>query len=160
MEPRFWLTIGCLLAGLAVVAGAFGAHGLESSLKPAPDASTQERELAERRLQNFETAARYQMFHALALIAVGLIGLHGRSAWLNIAGWLFVAGIVLFSGLLYGWVLWQIRPLAMIVPLGGTAFILGWIALAVAAFAASGQQPSNRPSSAAGETAHHAALSH
>lgn len=152
VDARVWLIAGCLLAGLGVAAGAFGAHGLQTRLKPGPDATQEERELSARRLETFETAARYQMYHALGLIAVGLVGLHARSGWLGAAGWLFVAGIVIFSGMLYGWVLTQYRPLAMIVPIGGTAFILGWVALAGACFAARQSEPIRR-SSTGGESA-------
>jgi uncharacterized membrane protein YgdD (TMEM256/DUF423 family) len=157
LEPKFWLTAGCLLAGFAVAAGAFGAHGLEARLKPAADASQSDRELSERRLQTFETAVRYHMYHALGLIAVGFIGLATRSVWTDVAGWMFVAGVVIFSGMLYGWVLTQYRPLAMIVPIGGTAFITGWVALAVAAWTATHQPQPTSPAPAEGGTANRAA---
>lgn len=133
IDAKYWIVAGALIAGLGVVAGAFGAHGLETKLKTPPDASQQERDLSARRLHNFEVAVRYQMYHALGLILVGMVGLHTKSAWISIAGWLFIAGLVIFSGMLYGWVLFQVRALAMIVPIGGTAFILGWLALAIAA---------------------------
>ena len=84
MSPRSWVALGALLAGLAVAAGAFGAHGLRARLSPDM-------------LQVFETAARYQMYHALALIAVGLMADRWPSPLLGTAGWLFLAGIVLFQ---------------------------------------------------------------
>ncbi len=145
MDPKIWLIVGCLLAGLGVVVGAFGAHGLEGALQPGPDASQAERDLARRRIETFETAVRYQMYHAMGLIAVGLMAFHTRSSWLNVSAWFFIAGIVLFSGMLYGWVLFQYRPLAMIVPLGGMAFIVGWLALGAAAFAASHPPATGEP---------------
>lgn len=150
MDPRYWIVIGGVLAALGVAAGAFGAHGLRGKLErenklaleqATPGESTAESTGAgpaevvarnQRRLETFEVAVRYQMYHAVGVVLVGLIGLHARGPWLNVAGWLFVAGIVIFSGMLYGWVLLQIRALAMIVPIGGVAFILGWLALAAA----------------------------
>ena len=119
MSPRSWVALGALLAGLAVAAGAFGAHGLRARLSPDM-------------LQVFETAARYQMYHALALIAVGLMADRWPSPLLGTAGWLFLAGIVLFSGSLYGLTLSGVRLLGAITPLGGVAFIAGWACLAAA----------------------------
>jgi uncharacterized membrane protein YgdD (TMEM256/DUF423 family) len=136
MNARAWVIAGCLFAALGVAAGAFGAHGLESRLKLPSSASEPDRELAARRLHNFEVAVRYQMYHSLALILVGVLALTLRTAWLDVAGWLFVTGIVLFCGMLYGWVLLQMRWLAMVVPLGGTAFLVGWLVLAVAGIVA------------------------
>lgn len=121
MSPRSWVALGALLAGLAVAAGAFGAHGLRARLSPDM-------------LQVFETAARYQMYHALALIAVGLMADRWPSPLLGTAGWLFLAGIVLFSGSLYGLTLSRVRLLGAITPLGGVAFIAGWACVALAAW--------------------------
>ena len=84
-------------------------------------------------LQAFETAARYQMYHALALVAVGLIADRWPSPLLGTAGWLFVAGVVLFSGSLYGLTLSGVRGLGAITPLGGVAFLAGWACIALAA---------------------------
>jgi len=112
---------GCGLAGLAVVLGAFGAHTLRGSV---PDAS----------LDVWETAVQYHFLHALALIAASLAGphlSHARAALL--AAPLFLAGIALFSGSLYLLVLTGTRWWGAVTPLGGIAFILGWIALALAA---------------------------
>jgi len=81
----------------------------------------------------FETGVRYQMYHSLALLAVGLAASRQATPWLDGAGWLFLAGIVVFSGSLYVMTLTGIRWLGAITPLGGLAFILGWTALAVAA---------------------------
>lgn len=119
---RLFAMIGALSAGLAVAAGAFGAHALRAKVEP-------------RLLEVFETAARYQMYHALALLSVAwLVGQDGRVAgpagW---AGWCFVAGTVLFSGSLYAMTFTGIRALGAITPLGGVGFIAGWVLLAVAA---------------------------
>ena len=114
---RFWLTTGSLLAGLAVLAGAFGAHGLRGSLEPAD-------------LATFETAARYQMYHALALIVVAWVVSRGPSIAATAAGWCFLAGIPLFSGSLYLLTLGGIRWMGAVTPLGGSAFLGGWAALA------------------------------
>jgi len=121
VSPRTWIIIGAVFGALAVGIGAFGAHGLKDRLA------------ASGRGEVYETAARYQMYHALALVLVGLLALHGSSPCLNIAGTCFVAGIVVFSGLLYALALGGPKILGAIVPLGGTAFIAGWVALAIAA---------------------------
>ena len=119
MNASVWLRIGAISGGLAVAAGAFGAHGLENVLEP--------------RMQDvFETAVRYQMYHALGLLAVGVIGLvAGRSRGLDVAGWGFVLGSCLFSGSLYALALTRIRILGAITPFGGLAFLIGWTALAL-----------------------------
>lgn len=125
-----WVGLGAIFAFLSVGCGAFGAHGLESKLEP-------------RMLAIWETAARYQMYHALALIGLGLwIGqLAARTsapaavpASVPVAGWAFTIGIVLFSGSLYALALSGIKVLGAITPLGGLAFLIGWIAFALAAF--------------------------
>ena len=119
---RTFVILGSAMAGLAVAAGALGAHALSRSL-PAE------------RLETFETGVRYQMYHALALFAVAW----ALSRWpqsdtlLTASGWLFVAGIVLFSGSLYGLALGAPRWLGAVAPLGGAAFVLGWLALAIGA---------------------------
>jgi len=117
---KAWFGIGAIAAGVSVALGAFGAHGLKTRVDPAM-------------LAAFETGVRYQMYHSLALLAVGLAASCRESPWLDRAGWLFLAGIVVFSGSLYVMTLTGMRWLGAIVPLGGLAFILGWAALAVAA---------------------------
>ena len=112
---RTFVALGAAMAGLAVAAGAFGAHGLRSRL----DADM---------LAVFETAARYQMYHGLALLAVAWAV--GRWPAAATAGWLFVAGIVLFSGSLYVLSLSGVRWLGAITPLGGLCFLAGWAVLA------------------------------
>jgi uncharacterized membrane protein YgdD (TMEM256/DUF423 family) len=114
---RTFLLLGALLAGLAVAAGAFGAHALQARL--APD-----------RLATFETAARYQMYHALALLAVAWAAERWPDSNVAIAGWLFVAGIVIFGGTLYALAFGAPRWLGAVTPLGGLCFIVGWVVLA------------------------------
>ncbi|OLP16768.1 hypothetical protein BST81_18905 [Leptolyngbya sp. 'hensonii'] len=120
---RFFLTIAPILAALAVVAGAFASHALREKV-------------SDRALEIFQTGAQYQMYHALALLAVGL--LMGRlelpSTLLTLVGFAFLLGIVLFSGSLYALALSGTKILGAITPLGGAAFILGWLALAYASW--------------------------
>jgi uncharacterized membrane protein YgdD (TMEM256/DUF423 family) len=117
---KTFLLIGAVAAFLAVAFGAFGVHGLRGRLSPEMMAV-------------FESAVRYHMYHALALLLVGLI--MGRmSGWLiQTAGWCFVAGILLFSGSLYMLALSGVTILGAITPLGGLAFLAGWACLAFAA---------------------------
>jgi len=110
--------MGALLAGLAVAAGAFGAHGLRGRL----DASA---------LSAFETAARYQLFHALAIVLAAERAARAPGRAAEIAGNLFIAGILLFSGSLYARALGGPEWLALMTPFGGLAFMSGWVALAV-----------------------------
>lgn len=117
---RLFLTIGALSAGVSVAAGAFGAHALKDRVEP-------------RLLEVFETGARYQMYHALALVAVAWVISRSPGALGTAAGWLFVAGTLLFSGSLYAMTFTGIRALGAITPLGGVCFIAGWICLALAA---------------------------
>jgi uncharacterized membrane protein YgdD (TMEM256/DUF423 family) len=117
---RWFFAVGSALAGLAVVAGAFAAHGLRGRLSPEM-------------LGAFETGARYQMYHALALLAVAWAVRRWQHRAVPIAGWLFVAGVVLFSGSLYVMAGTGVRALGAITPLGGLAFIAGWALLAWAA---------------------------
>jgi uncharacterized membrane protein YgdD (TMEM256/DUF423 family) len=115
-----WLVVAALLGGLAVVMGAFAAHGLRPIL-------------SERMLATFETGARYQMYHALA-IGLAAFAMRGRAARLaNIAAALFLTGVLLFSGSLYLLAFTGMTSLGMITPIGGLSFIAGWAALALAA---------------------------
>jgi uncharacterized membrane protein YgdD (TMEM256/DUF423 family) len=117
---RTFFSLGSISAFLAVAAGAFGAHALRGRLTPEY-------------LSVFETAARYQMYHALGLMAVAWAFVRWPGGLIQSAGWLFVAGTVLFSGSLYALSLTRIRWLGAITPLGGLAFLTGWLLLAVAA---------------------------
>jgi uncharacterized membrane protein YgdD (TMEM256/DUF423 family) len=122
MNDKLFLLIAALLGGLGVALGAFGAHALSARLTPAL-------------LATFETGVRYHFYHALALIGVVVaIGRWPQSNLPVIAGWLFVAGIVVFSGSLYLLALTGVRWLGAITPIGGVAFIAGWLCLAVAAW--------------------------
>jgi uncharacterized membrane protein YgdD (TMEM256/DUF423 family) len=118
-----WFATGALLAGAAVGLGAFGAHGLRDRLEPAM-------------LAVFETGVRYHMYHALALLAVAWASERFPGGWTQAAGWLFLAGIVVFGGSLYVLAVSGVRWLGAITPIGGVCFLLGWIALAVSALRA------------------------
>jgi uncharacterized membrane protein YgdD (TMEM256/DUF423 family) len=120
--PRHALALGAAFALLAVAIGAFAAHGLKAVL-------------GSYQLGLFETAARYQMYHAFGLMIVGLVSLQTRfpERLLKSAALAFALGILLFSGSLYLLALTGIRWLGAITPLGGTAFIAGWLLLCVAA---------------------------
>ena len=120
---RLFFTLGSIAALLAVALGAFAAHGLKSRLDAAM-------------LAIFETGVRYHMYHALALLAVAWAAARWPGGAVNASGWLFVAGIVLFSGSLYTLSLTGIRWLGVITPLGGAAFLVGWLCLAWAAWKA------------------------
>lgn len=116
-EARLFAGLGALLAGLAVVAGAFGAHALRARIDPAM-------------LAVFETGARYQMYHALALLALAWATVQWQLPHASVIGWLFIAGIMLFSGSLYALALTNTRGFGAVTPIGGVAFIAGWGVLA------------------------------
>ena len=115
MRPGTWIALGALSAALAVACGAFGAHALRMRLDAA-------------QLDIWKTAVLYHALHALALILFGLF--RGRFAATNFAGWAFLAGVLLFSGSLYLLATTGQRWLGAITPLGGIAFLLGWLILA------------------------------
>lgn len=133
---RLFLVLGAVSGLIGVGLGAFGTHALRARLSPE-------------RLGRFETGVRYQLWHALALFAVVFVGLvrfwhpsasaalyvaDGGMAWpAALAGWMFAAGTVLFSGSLYAFALTGGRRWGMVAPLGGTCFILGWASLVLAA---------------------------
>jgi uncharacterized membrane protein YgdD (TMEM256/DUF423 family) len=121
---RIFIAIAAILAGLSVAAGAFASHALKAKL-------------TERAIEIFETGARYQMYHALALLLVALLLSRAETASisLTVAGYAFIVGIALFSGSLYALSLSGIKWLGAITPLGGVAFLVGWAMLAIAAFA-------------------------
>ena len=115
MLAVMWIRVAAAFGTMGVVLGAFGAHALRSRLAPE-------------QLASWETAVHYQLFHAIVLLALGLYGATtGRS--LGASPWLFAAGIVLFSGSIYGLVLGSWRWLGPVTPLGGVALIAGWISL-------------------------------
>jgi len=114
---RLFFVLGCLSGFLGVALGAFGAHALKSRL----DAEL---------LATFEVGVRYQMVHALALLAVGWACTRWPGALVNASGWLFVAGSVIFSGSLYALSLTGLRWLGAITPLGGLGLLAGWLCLA------------------------------
>lgn len=117
-----WIIVaGAVNGALAVMAGAFGAHGLKARLSP---------EL----LATWHTGAEYHMYHALALVLVGVLAGAAPNSTLNAAGIALLAGIVLFSGSLYALSLSGMKILGAITPVGGVAFIAGWLLLAYAAW--------------------------
>ena len=118
---RTFFMLGAVFACLAVGAGAFGAHALKAILPGEM-------------LAVFETATRYQLYHALALFAVAWAGERYRPVTVRVAGWLFVLGILLFSGSLYALALSGVRWLGAVTPVGGLAFLAGWVLLAWAAY--------------------------
>ncbi len=119
---RVFFLLGSFMAGLGVALGAFGAHGLRDRLSADL-------------LATFETGVRYQVYHALALLAVAWAVTRWPASRLPpIAGWLFVAGTVLFSGSLYLLAVTGVRLFGAITPFGGVAFIAGWACLLVAAW--------------------------
>ena len=118
---RVFIAIGAVSGCLAVAAGAFGAHSLRARL-------------GAEMLDVFQTGVTYQMYHALALIGVGILLARFSSVgspWLTVSGWLFLAGSILFSGSLYLLALSGTPWLGAITPLGGVAFLVGWLALAI-----------------------------
>lgn len=117
---RLFFALGSIIGLLSVAAGAFGAHALRDQL----DAKS---------LSIFETSARYQMFHALALIAVAVAAERWPSPAVRVAGWAFVVGVVIFCGTLYLLAFGAPNFFGMITPVGGLAFLIGWGSLAVAA---------------------------
>ena len=117
---RVFFAAGCVVGVLGVGLGAFGAHALKARL--TPDA-----------LATFEIGVRYQMYHALALLAVAWACTKWPGPLANASGWLFIAGIAVFSGSLYVLVLTGAKWLGAVTPIGGLALLAGWVCLAVAA---------------------------
>lgn len=125
MSARSLAVAGAGLAFVAVAAGAFGAHALEARLEPEA-------------LEVFETAARYHMYHALALVAVAGLAARWPDPLWGAAGGLFVAGIAIFSGSLYALSATGVRWLGAVTPVGGLALLAGWACAAVAGWRAAG----------------------
>ena len=119
---QIFVSIAAVLGGLSVAAGAFAAHALKEKI-------------SERSLEIFDTGARYQMYHALALLLVALLISRATSPqpMLIATGWLFIVGTAIFSGSLYALSLTGVKILGAITPIGGVAFIIGWGILAFAA---------------------------
>ena len=122
MTAKTILIIASILGALSVAIGAFGAHGLDATLQ------------ANGRVDTFETAVKYQFYHTLALFLLGLLMLNINSSQLTIAAYCFIIGIAIFSGSLYILCLTSIKWLGAITPIGGLAFILGWIFLALGVY--------------------------
>jgi uncharacterized membrane protein YgdD (TMEM256/DUF423 family) len=120
MQPALFIILGAFLAALAVGLGAIGAHALKSHLTVE-------------NLATYHTAVQYQMYHAIGLVLVGLLGLHHRSRWFDGAGWTMLVGIILFAGFIYAWLGTGRRFFVYPVPVGGVAFIIGWLLLAIGA---------------------------
>jgi len=116
-SARLFVTLGAAGMALAVVLGAFGAHGLKSRVTPD-------------QLGVWHTAVQYHLVHALGLFVVAALCHVSPAAGVRLAGWMMVAGVVLFSGSLYGLVISGARWLGPITPLGGIAFVIAWLLLA------------------------------
>ena len=113
---KHWIILGASLAALAVMLGAFGAHALKSKVSPSD-------------LAIFETGVRYHMYHALGLILMGILGFYYNAEVIQLPATLLFGGILIFSGSLYILVLTGFRWMGAITPIGGVAFITGWILL-------------------------------
>ncbi|MFX0034126.1 MAG: DUF423 domain-containing protein [Candidatus Hermodarchaeota archaeon] len=120
-ERNYWLILGAILAAIGVSAGAAGSHLLQDIISEA-------------RFITFNKAVRYQVYHSFALIFVALLSSQNLGKALDLAGWLFLAGILLFSGSLYLIVLTGLQWFEIFSPFGGIAFVLGWLSLAYSAF--------------------------
>jgi uncharacterized membrane protein YgdD (TMEM256/DUF423 family) len=125
MLIMLWVRLGSLFMFLGVALGAFGAHALRGRLSPEM-------------LTVFETGVRYHFYHALALFAVAWLAETHPDSYVTAAGWAFVFGILVFSGSLYTLSISGVRWWGAITPIGGIAFLVGWLALVVAAFRTSG----------------------
>ncbi len=118
MHSAIFISLGGLLAALAVGLGAIGAHALKTQLTPE-------------QLETFHTAVHYQMIHAIGLVLVGLLGLYQRSRLFDVAGLSMLVGVILFSGLIFAWLATGRKFFVYPVPVGGVSFIIGWLALAI-----------------------------
>jgi uncharacterized membrane protein YgdD (TMEM256/DUF423 family) len=124
---RLWISIGAFSAAVAVTLGAFGAHGLKGQLTAAA-------------LETFQTGVSYQFYHSLGLILIGVIVPANKpSAMLSAAGWLMLAGILLFSGSLYLLSTTGIRSIGIVTPFGGLSLIVAWLMLAFGILRQQGQ---------------------
>lgn len=119
---KLFLILGSLNALIGVALGAFGAHGLKTRVVPEM-------------LTVWNTAVQYHLVHALGLLLIGILcQLMPAAPLVKAAGWMLLLGVVLFSGSLYALVLTGTKPLGIITPFGGIAFLMGWLLLAIAAW--------------------------
>jgi uncharacterized membrane protein YgdD (TMEM256/DUF423 family) len=124
---RMLLVIGAAAGFLGVALGAFGAHGLRDRLAPLPDGA--------QRMQWWQTGAQYHLVHALGILVAAMIAGRSPSVAASVAAWCFAAGIGLFSGSLYVMTLTGKRALGAVTPLGGLAFLAGWVGIGASALA-------------------------
>ncbi|MBZ0295956.1 MAG: DUF423 domain-containing protein [Anaerolineae bacterium] len=117
---RTFLIIAAILGAVGVTLGAFGAHGLAAVFEANGRAAT------------YDTAVQYHLIHALALFGIGILAERYHHRFLRWAGWLFLAGVILFSGSLYILAIFDVSIMGAIAPLGGTAFIVGWLLMGLA----------------------------
>ena len=115
---RFCMAAGAVFGLLGVAGGAMGAHWLQNILDPGD-------------LKTFETGIRYQMYHALALLATGVAADRWKAGWVTLACWLFIAGVLLFSGSLYSLAFTGIGAFGAVAPLGGVCLMAGWASLVI-----------------------------
>jgi uncharacterized membrane protein YgdD (TMEM256/DUF423 family) len=148
MKPHLWFVCGAILAALGVVNGAFAAHGLRDNLtrryveilpENMPDFEIDD--LLRKRVGDFETGARYQMYHAFGLMILALAAVRKPSKLWSAAGVCFFFGTVLFSGCLYALVLTNKTWLGAVVPIGGSLFIVGWVLAAIAGYKLAAAEP-------------------
>ena len=121
---KLFLMLGSISGALAVMIGAFGAHGLKNKL-------------CEQMLTVYKTGVEYHFYHTFALLGIGLLAMHVKSPLLTASGWAMTAGIVIFSGSLYALSISGVKILGAITPIGGLCFIAGWVLLAMAVIKAS-----------------------
>jgi len=120
MENKFFLQVGAVLGGLGVIVGAFGAHAFKPSLEAAG------------RMDTFETAVKYQFYHALALVLIYILlqnAAETAAKWYSWAGYAMLVGVIIFSGALYTICFTGIKAFGAIAPIGGTLMIIGWALL-------------------------------
>jgi uncharacterized membrane protein YgdD (TMEM256/DUF423 family) len=130
LPPRLLIAAAAVLGMLAIVGGTFAAHVMDKHLDP-------------KSLNTFEVAARYHMYHALATLGAAWVATYRPGRLPLLAGWLFVIGTVLFSGSLYLLVATGAKWLGMVAPIGGCAFMVGWLTLALGALVARPADPEN-----------------
>ena len=131
MNIRWIAIVGALVAAAGVALGAFGAHGLEKQLQSLGRTAN-----LDQRMAWFDTAVRYHMYHALAMVVASALAARGASGWQQAAAAAFLVGVALFSGSLYAMTFGEDswKWLGRVTPLGGLAFLIGWICVAIAAW--------------------------